>query len=134
MRIAQFDSCTGAVLAAGPTGVNLPDINAGCIHLLSEEFRVFCGMPNQKRSAEAGRERSLWFGNADLGSRHLIRYRSGKNAQLASSSILRLIRGHIFSVKPSLIRYLINAASRSELIGGVADNRNCFRPSMVGCS
>ena len=57
--------------AAGPAGVDEPDDRAVLVELLAEHLRVDRRALRQERRAEAGRERRLRLGDADLGAREL---------------------------------------------------------------
>src|SRR3982751_1479010 len=56
---------------AGPAGVDEPDGRSVLVELLADDPGVDPGRLRQKRRAEAGRERRLWLGDADLGAGEL---------------------------------------------------------------
>src|SRR3546814_4567172 len=61
----------GAVLAAGPAGVDQPAIDAALGNALFQKIAVNRRMTRHERRAEAGGESRFGFGHADFRPRHL---------------------------------------------------------------
>ena len=74
-RTSEFELDAGAVAgaAAGPAGVNQPNVRLVLFDFVRQQLRVLGGMPDKERRAEAGREGGCGLSDSDFGPSDLWR-------------------------------------------------------------
>jgi hypothetical protein len=62
--VSEIDAAAFAIIAAGPTGVDHPDLDTVAGYLIAEQCGIAAGVQGEEGRAEAGAEGRFWLGDA----------------------------------------------------------------------